>query len=90
MDWKSCWSNTLSLAAGHKAHTHRDRERGRKISVKRSNSIGGNKGVEENEERWDGWIERKREWNSEEDVNKDGKKHQRRRRRSEGGEEASS
>lgn len=24
MDWKSCCSNTLSLAAGHKAHTCRE------------------------------------------------------------------
>lgn len=54
LDWKSCCSNTLSLAAGHKAHTQR--EGGRKITVKRSNSIGGNKGVDVNKERWDEQI----------------------------------
>lgn len=71
MDWKSCCSNTLSLAAGHKAHTERERERGRKITVKRSNSIGGNKGVEESKERWNGEKERK-------GVNKEGVwRHQR-------------
>lgn len=54
---------------------HIHTERGRVIRVKRSNVIGGNKGVEENKERWDEQIENKKGGkNSEEDVNKAGKK----------------
>lgn len=85
MDWKSCWSNTLSLAAGHKAHTEEEREREKKENDdERSNSIGGNKGVEGSKERWNEQIDRKKgRKNSKEDVNKDGKRHQ---RRSKGGE----
>lgn len=55
LDWKSCCSNTLSLAAGHKAHTCRE---GGKHKGKRSNSIGWKSGWKRI---WRGEKERKKD-----------------------------
>lgn len=86
LDWKSCCSNTLSLAAGHKAQTQK--ERGREGWERERKE---NKGEKKQRHWWKlggggEWIEvgwtRKKE--RKKDVNKEGKKHQ---RRGEGGGE---